>query len=120
MINLLLVPVVAVNIVMAPCPNYPPVKDDRGVLMYYSCYEPATGTIYLARQDRHNPFARAHEMGHAYWYATTGDLSERSADEYADCATLAPWRKRKLCAALRRLAWRASEEAALRHSEAST
>src|SRR5262245_17479338 len=96
MFHLFLVPVVFVHVALAPCPAYAPVPDDRGVLMYYSCYDPQTNTIYLARQDRHDRMTFAHEMGHAFGY-TIGRRGEYFAERYAECAVLSPYRNRSIC-----------------------
>lgn len=113
MFSLLLVPVVAVNIVLGGCPAYPPVMDDRGVPMYYSCYVPETNTIYLAAQDSKNRFAVAHERGHAYDFQamTPADREflrphlngpelwplEAFANAYAGCVLRMPGRNRFVC-----------------------
>lgn len=95
----LLVPVVAVNIVLGPCP------DAR--VQPHSCYIASNNTVYLARGDRiRGQFVRqsviAHELGHAYGQSLSPELgtSEQFANDYEDCA-LGFDRHRKFCRWLR-------------------
>lgn len=92
MFSFLLVPVVAVNIAVAPCPS-------QGS----SCYVETTNTVYIAPSQWNSPlrnWVRAHEFGHAYDSQVgrpTGWGIEQFANGYADCALRRPERPRRLC-----------------------
>jgi predicted component of type VI protein secretion system len=94
MFTFLLVPVVAAQIVMGPCPGLTPAN---------SCYMPPTNTIYMAAQDQGKRGPLAHELGHAYDYKVLhgqrpfGLEEEPFADLYAACAADLPWRYEPLC-----------------------
>lgn len=114
--------VAAVSVAHHPCPAYKPVHG-----LSWSCYEPSTRTVYLARQDWRDRFALLHEYGHAYdfermtdaereqvkrilgysqgrpWWLDrpgTNAPAETFADAYADCALGNRWRIRRLCSML--------------------